>query len=280
MEALTLAETQLLANRNCIDWGDCVTACPVGALRPEGTKHSGQQNSSQRRYDVVVVGAGPGGATAAQVAAQAGVSVLLLEKRQEIGVPVRCGEAVGCGQLLSFIEPDPRWIATEVNRTEITTIADRATQTLSVTGMRGYILERRVFDRVLAKRAAQAGAEVWVKTAATGLLMEEGRVRGVSIRHGDFLAGSDEVEVKAKVVIGADGVEAQVKRWAGLDVQLPLGDTLVCARYPLAGIEIDPTCTYYTISHELAPGGYAWIFPKGVCGSRSLPTFRPTAQSW
>jgi digeranylgeranylglycerophospholipid reductase len=93
--------------------------------------------------------------------------------------------------------------------------------------------------------------------------MDDRSVRGVRIRQGDFFIGSGEVEVEAQVVIAADGVEAQLGRWAGLDVQLPLKDTMVCAQYLLAGIEIDPTCTCYTICHEVAPGGYAWIFPKG-----------------
>ena len=46
-------------------------------------------------YDVVVVGAGPAGSVAARLAAASGMSVLLVEKRQEIGVPVRCAEAIG-----------------------------------------------------------------------------------------------------------------------------------------------------------------------------------------
>ena len=46
-------------------------------------------------------------------------------------------------------------------------------------------------------------------------------------------------------------------------MQLPLKDTMVCVQYLLAGIDIDPTCTYYTVSHEFAPGGYVWVFPKG-----------------
>ena len=46
-------------------------------------------------YDVIVIGAGPAGSIAARTTAQAGLATLLLEKRQEIGSPVRCGEAVG-----------------------------------------------------------------------------------------------------------------------------------------------------------------------------------------
>ena len=261
--ALRLDETRLVANERCTDCGLCVPACPVGALRPESAKQIRRQDRVQRRYDLVVVGAGPGGSTAADVAAKAGLSVLLLEKRQEIGSPVRCAEGVGHDQLIPFIKPDPRWIATEVNQAEITAVAGGTRRTERVAGGRGYVLERRVFDRVLAERAADAGAEVRVKTAATGLLLEEGRVRGVSIRHGDYFAGVGEVEVEAAVVIAADGVEAQVGRWAGLKVQTPLRDMMVCAQYLLAGIDVDPTCTYYTIDHQVAPGGYAWVFPKG-----------------
>jgi digeranylgeranylglycerophospholipid reductase len=104
---------------------------------------------------------------------------------------------------------------------------------------------------------------VWVKTAATSLLVENGQICGVRVRHADFFTGSPEIEVQAQVVIAADGVEAQVGRWAGLDVQLPLRDAMICIQYLLAGIDVDPACTCYTIDHELAPGGYAWIFPKG-----------------
>jgi digeranylgeranylglycerophospholipid reductase len=92
--------------------------------------------------------------------------------------------------------------------------------------------------------------------------LEERRVCGVSIQHDDSSAGG-EMEVEARVVVAADGVEAQLGRWAGLDVQLPLRDTMVCAQYLLAGIEIDPECTCYVIGYGIAPGGYAWIFPKG-----------------
>jgi len=263
VDALTLAETRLRVTSECTECGECVSACPVGALQLEECESTGRQSPVRRRYDLVVVGAGPGGSIAAKTAAEAGLSVLLLEKRQEIGSPVRCAEGVGRDQLMVFIEPDPRWIAAEVNKAEITTIAGGEKETLRATNGHGYILERRVFDRVLAEQAAKAGADVRVKTAATGLLMSNRRVVGIRIRQAGFFIGSGEVEVEAQVVIAADGVEAQVGRWAGLDVQLPLEDTMVCAQYLLAGIEIDPECTCYTICYEVAPGGYAWIFPKG-----------------
>ncbi len=263
VEALRLAETRLEVSETCIDCGDCISACPVGALQLAEAECPTQKARFKSQYDLIVVGAGPGGSVAAQIAARAGLSVLLLEKRQEIGSPVRCAEGVGSEQLGAFIEPDWRWIAAEIRSAQITTLQGDAANTLRLDGGLGYILERRLFDRVLAERAVQAGAEVRVKSAVCGLLQEDGKVVGVKIRSADFIAGAGELEIGAKVVIAADGVEAQVGCWAGLPLRLPLADTMVCVQYLLAGIEIDPSCNCYFIGNELAPGGYAWIFPKG-----------------
>jgi len=210
------------------------------------------------RYDVVVVGAGPAGSVAARTAAEAGLSVLLVEKRQEIGSPVRCAEGVAHAPLLPFIAPDLRWLSAVVTSARFTVSAAGDCQTLKIEGGRGYVLERRVFDRALAEEAALAGAQVRVKTAAIGLLREGAVVRGVVLQ-----GPTGRWEVMTGVVIAADGVESQVGSWAGLDTALPLQDAMSCAQYLLAGIEIDPTRIEYYIDEEMAPGGYAWVFPKG-----------------
>jgi len=66
-------------------------------------------------YDVIVVGGGPAGSTAARFAAEGGASVLMLEKDRDIGMPVRCGEAVGAEGLKRFLEPNDKWIATKID---------------------------------------------------------------------------------------------------------------------------------------------------------------------
>ena len=113
-------------------------------------------------YDLLVIGGGPAGAIAARTAAQAGHSVLLVEKRPAIGAPVRCAEGIGKEALAEFVTPDERWIAVELKRAEIVA-PDGATMMLeaAMAGSKiGYIIDRKVFDRELVWKAAEAGADV------------------------------------------------------------------------------------------------------------------------
>ena len=68
------------------------------------------------KYDVLVIGAGPAGSIAARSLAKKGYDVLLCEKRPEVGVPVRCGEATGSRKRLSDFTPvNESYIETDIN---------------------------------------------------------------------------------------------------------------------------------------------------------------------
>lgn len=256
--ALSLDEFHLHVEPTCNECGICVAACPTGALSLGQESHALISRPLRARYDLIVVGAGPAGSMAAWTAAKAGVSVLLLEKRQEIGSPVRCAEGVGRSALQAILEPQPRWIAATVSRAEIIAMTEDKPLRLFNQGSEGYVLERRVFDRELAEQAAIAGAEVRVKCPVVGLLMEGQRVVGVRARLDDI-----DHEIEAAVVIGADGVESWVGRWAGLTGPLPAHEYMTCAQYLLAGVDIDPHCLQFWVLDHEAPGGYVWAFPKG-----------------
>jgi digeranylgeranylglycerophospholipid reductase len=214
----------------------------------------------QLEYDVLVVGAGPGGSVAAKYAAKSGCDTLLIEKRQEIGTPVRCGEGIAKRWLDDVgIEPSKKWIAAEVDGARI--ISPNGT-ILTVDESRagnecGYVIHRDVFDLSLAQQAAAAGAEVMVKTAATSILKEDGKIVGVRAK-----SMGKEFEIRAKVVIGADGFESQIGRWAGLNTNLKPKDVDSCYQYTLVGVDIDRRYTDFFIG-SIAPGGYIWMFPKG-----------------
>ncbi|MCK9442622.1 MAG: NAD(P)/FAD-dependent oxidoreductase [Methanothrix sp.] len=212
------------------------------------------------KCDVVVIGAGPGGSMAAKTAAESGLNVVLLEKRQEIGEPIRCAEGVSIrSELRELIKVQPDWISTEVNGVRMyspngdnvfTTVDSRKDEG-------GYILERKIFDRGLALQAAYAGAKVLVKTRAIGLIRKNSLYAVSAICRGEPL------QIEAPLIIGADGVESKVARWAGIGTRLKPEDIMVCAEYQVLDDSIDQEYCEFFFGNGIAPGGYVWIFPKG-----------------
>jgi digeranylgeranylglycerophospholipid reductase len=210
----------------------------------------------REEYDIIVVGAGPAGSTAARYAAAGGASVLMLEKDRDVGYPVRCGEAVSHEGVVQFIEPDPRWIAATVSKFRIV-VPDGSSIVPRLDGT-GYVLERRIFDYELAKLAAREGADVVTKAYVYDLVRTNGDVRGVRA-----LINDRRLEVRAKIVIAADGVESRVGKWAGIDTTCHIRDMESCAQMTLTGVTVDEGILDFCFGKEIAPGGYVWVFPKG-----------------
>ena len=209
-----------------------------------------------RDFDVVVIGGGPAGSIAAYTAADLGLSVLLVERDNAIGNPVRCAEGVDEKGLSEFFEPDPSWIATEVTRYSL--IAPDGTDVEIDVEEKGFILERLIFDRMIAEKAAANGAAIMTGVEAVGMSDYNNGGRTVSLRSDEKTWG-----VTAGIVIAADGVESRAARWAGLKTSASVHDMETCAQVNLAGIDVDPHAFKMYFSGEFAPGGYAWLFPKG-----------------
>ena len=210
-------------------------------------------------YDVIVIGAGPAGSMAAHAAALRGASVLLVEKRPAIGAPVRCAEGIVTADLTEFMNPDPKWVSTVIRKARFIA-PDKSTFTISgKTGdeILGYTLDRKIFDRDLAMRAADAGADVQVHARAVPL-MEGGKISGATIyQHGKAY------EVRAKVVIAADGVESKFAKSAGINTTVALADLDSCVQYLVTDIDIEPETNVFYWSNADCPHGYIWIFAKG-----------------
>jgi digeranylgeranylglycerophospholipid reductase len=212
--------------------------------------------------DVLVVGAGPGGAVAAAEAKRAApeLTVLLVERDRAVGAPVRCAEGVGDAGLREFANPDgATWVARRIRR--VIFLAPDDTEVAVAEREVGWILDRTRFDAALAAEAVNAGAELRVGTEAAGMTRDNGRW-AVRLRGTTTGGGSGDETVRTRVVIGADGVETMVGRWAGLDTRVPARDMESCAQYVVQGIACDPDAIYLQFGAEVAPGGYAWIFPK------------------
>ncbi len=210
----------------------------------------------KNNYDIVVVGGGPAGSTFAYHTAMGGLSVLVLEKDRDIGMPVRCGEAVSDTGLRIFHEPRSRWIRSTVDR--IRMVAPDNTEIEFDMLEKGYILDRRVFDYDLAHLAAEQGAEIVTKAYVSGLIIEDDIVCGVT---GDYL--NEPFSIRAKLVIGADGVESRIGRWAGIRTQLKMKDIESAVQKTIGGIDLQENMFEFYLARNRAPGGYVWVFPKG-----------------
>ena len=214
----------------------------------------------KNKYDVLVIGGGPAGAIAAKTAVEKGLSALIVEKRQAIGAPVRCAEGIGKEALQEFIDPDPRWISAEMTGAGI--VAPDGFFMKLESGMAGnkvgYILDRKFFDRELVWKAAEAGADVAVKTRAAAPIMENGVVKGAKVEHNGKVS-----DIRAHVVIAADGVESKFSKWCGINTTVPAREIMSSVQYVMTDIDIDPGATIFYLGNDVAPEGYLWIFPKG-----------------
>jgi digeranylgeranylglycerophospholipid reductase len=208
--------------------------------------------------DVLVVGAGPAGSVAAAAAKRAGpgLDVLLIERDRAVGAPVRCAEGVGDAGLREFASPDGApWTARRIRR--VIFLAPDDTEVRLAEREVGWILDRTRFDAHLAAQAVTDGVELRVGVEAAGMTRQNG---GWAVR---LRGATGEETVHARVVIGADGVETMVGRWAGLDTRVPARDMESCAQYVVQGVDFDPDAIYLQFGDQVAPGGYAWLFPKG-----------------
>lgn len=218
-------------------------------------------------YDVIVVGGRIGGSVSSLIASQNDVDVLMIEKRQEIGTPVQCAE----GTTLSTFEtlemkPSKKYVSTEIKGATVHAPDGRSVDLEGViddnflddTGLQGYILDRKVFDKHLAIQSAKAGTDIMMKTTVTDLLRKDGQICGVVAKH----LGKT-MEIKADMIIAADGVESNMTRLAGLTKPRTTKDICSCAQYELVGLDFDPHKLNFYFGQEIAPGGYLWMFPKG-----------------
>ncbi len=208
---------------------------------------------------MLVVGAGPAGCVAAWEAAAASkqLQVLCVERDRAIGAPVRCAEGVGSAGLKEFLNPDgATWVGRKITRVIFWAPDDTEVQVGG--GDVGYVLDRTRFEPALADEARRAGAQFEIRTEVMAMTRanDAWQVR---------LEGPRGVEdVEAKVVIGADGVEGIIGRWAGLDTRVASRDMESCAQYIVSNIQFDPDAIYLHFADRWAPGGYAWIFPRTV----------------
>ncbi|MEL7132773.1 MAG: geranylgeranyl diphosphate reductase [Pseudomonadota bacterium] len=206
-------------------------------------------------YDVVVVGGGPSGATAAEDLVRSGHSVALLDREGRIKP---CGGAIPPRLMQDF------HIGEEQLLTKVTTA-----RMISPTGRRvdipienGYVgmVDRKDFDPFLRQRAVDAGAEYF-----TGTFVRIDRPEGRPVVIYRDKATQEEMELPCKLVIGADGAKSRVGQAEveGADkVPLVFAYHEIIKAPPATDI-YDPQRCDVVYDGAISPDFYGWVFPHG-----------------
>jgi geranylgeranyl reductase family protein len=215
--------------------------------------------------EIIVVGAGPAGATAAMALARQGRDVLLLD-RQDFPRDKICGDAVPAEAIqLLYDYGAGEKIEAAVERGEFYPV-----KKMFLASPRGYMIHaefeetkvdsmitpRVYFDALLKEHAVDNGAE-FCKAQVMGPIIEDGRVAGVNARFN----GTTEA-VRSKMVIAADGVSSVMSRALREDKHPP-DHSAVAVRAYIEGLEIMPHEVEFYLYKSVLPG-YAWIFPTKV----------------
>lgn len=181
----------------------------------------------EKQFDVIIVGGGPAGITAALVSARAGLRVALLERGEYPGAKNVSGAALYGTHFLEKLMPG-FWLEAPIERYITRKVIgfmsgqalasfDFKSDRLGVPPFNGFTIIRPRFDRWLACKAQEAGALIIPKTVVDGLIQEQGVVKGVRTRR-------DKGNLYAGVIIAADGVNSFLAREAGLQRELRAGE--------------------------------------------------------
>lgn len=201
--------------------------------------------------DVLVVGLGPAGASAAHRAASGGLSVLGIDKKKEIGFPVQCAEFVPA-PMCPYAPPSSAAYVQSIDRMETNLPSGQ----IETTVFPGLMLDRMQFDKCIAKNAEKSGARIHSHSRLLNLDVD----RQIAM----VLLEDQVVAVHFYYLVAADGPNSLVAQFLGLS-------PLSCVQTRQYNVPLlKPGCTTSVWLSGEYPGGYAWLFPKGATANLGL----------
>ena len=225
---------------------------------------------TNKKFDVIVVGAGPAGAMAAQHAAKGGCRVALVERKEKAGIPVRCGEAVGFKGFSTSIAIEDKWILSRIKKIRMISPSGINVDLVNQAKIgQNFVINREIMDNDLVQGAIKAGVEYFPSTPIISVKAESSTL---------YKCMSPEKEFYASSVILADGIESRLARDLGWDTSLSMDDIESCAFCRVEHNSISGEIIEFHVGNKIAPGGFVWVFPRrkrianvglGILGSKS-----------
>ena len=224
----------------------------------------------QKSFDVIVVGAGTGGTTAARFVAKKGLDVCLIDRKQKAKIGDKiCGDAVGneIFEILKINHPKNEELSCHIKGAKLYSPNLKKCITLLDPKQTGYVVNRIEFGQRLLNEALDAGVKQFLdKTMALDLLYKNGTVNGLQVK----LKNGEKVNLNAKIVIDASGFYSPLRKKVKsslIEKQVLKEDSILCYReivkFSPKDQEVkDPEYITIILDQEKAPGGYIWYFPK------------------
>jgi len=206
-------------------------------------------NSADTDFDIAIIGAGPAGLCACRTALSKDKKVVLIDKRTPWEHPIACAEGVGRLGFEEAIPAKKAWIRHSISKATFHS-PDNTTVTYTDSN-KGFIINRARMQHDIYEECMKSGATMQLNSAVRGISKWANGTRVLSLANG--------AELSARVVIDASGPSSPIGRdekmiWKAADLEP--------AYFCIAeNIPHDHDTVHLYVGRELAPGGYAWLFP-------------------
>jgi len=226
-------------------------------------------------FDVVVAGAGPSGGMIAKSLCSKGYSVVILDRKKEVGIPMHCGEGLSVRAVeTNGLRVNPEWVRQRVKGSRAFMPNGKF---VKVEGD-GFSIDRTIFDSELVNAARDAGAELRLHT----------NIRSLEKTENGWLLNTSREEAKGRFLVAADGASSGIAMMAGLRGNT---DLIRGLQYKLPADHVENNLKYvfrenedrfsrewldFHYNPERYPEGYVWFFPRGdeynigICGEPKL----------